>query len=96
MQFGQITSLSYKQGFAFIDYADKRDAEVLISTPSPQRSDTSLPGVCCLPSHVTQRGECCLSICAVVSCSFGMLPFAALPSLPCFAPSCFSGAGCDR
>ena len=26
-QFGQITSLSYKQGFAFIDYADQRDAQ---------------------------------------------------------------------
>ena len=28
LQFGQITSLSYKQGFAFIDYADQRDAQV--------------------------------------------------------------------
>ena len=27
-EFGQITKMSYKQGFAFIDYADKRDAEV--------------------------------------------------------------------
>ena len=35
LQFGQITSLSYKQGFAFIDYADQRDAQVpLIANPS--------------------------------------------------------------
>ena len=27
-EFGQITKMSYKQGYAFIDYADKRDAEV--------------------------------------------------------------------
>ena len=31
-QFGQITSMSYKQGFAFIDYADKRDAEDAIAS----------------------------------------------------------------
>ena len=33
LQFGQITSLSYKQGFAFIDYADQRDAQVPYSQP---------------------------------------------------------------
>ena len=31
-QFGQITSISYKQGFAFIDYADQRDAEDAIQS----------------------------------------------------------------
>ena len=26
-EYGQITAISYKQGYAFIDYADKRDAQ---------------------------------------------------------------------
>ena len=38
-EFGQITKMSYKQGYAFIDYADQRDAEVRAPTPpSKQRS----------------------------------------------------------
>ena len=32
MQFGRITTLSYKQGFAFIDYADARDADDAIAS----------------------------------------------------------------
>ena len=31
-EYGQITSMSYKQGFAFIDYADQRDAEDAIAS----------------------------------------------------------------
>jgi len=31
-EFGNITSLSYKQGFAFVDYADRRDAEDAIAS----------------------------------------------------------------
>ena len=31
-EYGTITSMSYKQGFAFIDYADQRDAEDAIAS----------------------------------------------------------------
>ena len=30
-QYGQIEQISYKQGYAFVDYTDKHDAEVSMS-----------------------------------------------------------------
>ena len=46
LQFGQITSLSYKQGFAFIDYADQRDAQVPYRQPELLKTRSPRPPVC--------------------------------------------------